>query len=541
MQNPHGKLNEKDKAEAARNHSEREEMPSGSFLDPEARKYPVKAKRDGEWKYDRNLLLAAEREANMHGHPEIADRAKAILEREFGRANDGLAMDESMRSYDADGRLHVARSHISKANICPYYGREIPGCEQLGLDPDKVYQLLRDPEELRKAAPSFAGLPILKEHVSVTADAPRPDLVIGAIGSEVVFDAPYLDADLTFWTAAAIAGIESGQIKELSCAYRYVPVMEPGEYDGNRFDGRMTDIIGNHLAVVEDGRAGSDVVVADRDPFQTLFKERSMKMTRIGKALFAALGVTSKRLAQDGALGAIVGDANSKNLKDPAFRNAMKKRLIALDATLNPQQLDNVIDALLDVEQSPEPKEVKNPIEEGAGDEEDPHERLKKILAGKVDDQTMNDALDCFPKTEAKDGKGATFPPDEGLDEELDEKGRGRREGEDDGKEPMKKKDVDKAMDAFGKKLREQFRDAAEAARDVRPVVGDVIGMDSAAEIYRFALDHMQVNREGVEGTPALRALYRVAVDRKAAVPPIAQDSANLEERFPTVVRFGRA
>ena len=167
-----------------------------------------------------------------------------------------LAFDRSARRIDADGRLHVDRSHISKATVNPYYGKEIPGYEALGLQPDKVYRLLRDPVELERAAPTFARLPILSEHVPVTVDAPRPDLVVGAIGSEITFTPPYLDADLCVWDATAIAGIETDKVRELSCAYRYVPVMEPGEFEGQPYDGRMTEIQGNHLALVEEiGRA----------------------------------------------------------------------------------------------------------------------------------------------------------------------------------------------------------------------------------------------------------------------------------------------
>ena len=169
-----------------------------------------------------------------------------------------LAFDRSARRIDADGRLHVDRSHISKATVNPYYGKEIPGYEALGLQPDTVYRLLRGPVELERAAPTFARLPVLSEHVPVTVDAPRPDLVVGAIGSEVVFAPPYLDADLCVWDATAIAGIETDKVRELSCAYRYVPVMEPGEFEGQPYDGRMTEIQGNHLALVEVGRAGSD-------------------------------------------------------------------------------------------------------------------------------------------------------------------------------------------------------------------------------------------------------------------------------------------
>ena len=67
-----------------------------------------------------------------------------------------LALDrDSVREKDRDGRLRVTRANISKANICPYRGSEIPDWQKLGLDPDHVYNLLRAPEELQKAAESF--------------------------------------------------------------------------------------------------------------------------------------------------------------------------------------------------------------------------------------------------------------------------------------------------------------------------------------------------------------------------------------------------
>ena len=409
-----------------------------------------------------------------------------------------LAFDRSARRIDADGRLHVDRSHISKATVNPYYGREIPGYEALGLEPDKVYRLFRDPVELERAAPTFARLPVLSEHVPVTVDAPRPDLVVGAIGSEVTFTAPYLDADLCVWDSAAIAGIETDKVRELSCAYRYVPVMEPGEFEGQLYDGRMTEIQGNHLALVEVGRAGSDVVVADRNPFN--FKETAMKMSKLGKALFAALCAASPVLAADSALPALVGQAN-RNTFD---RKDVKAKLLALDADLVPQQLDNVIDALLDVEQDPKPVETP-----AAAADESPADKLRALLAGKVDDATLEQACALL----------ATPAADEA--------------------EPgMKKEEVAAAMDG----LRKELREAEEARRDVRPIVGDVMGMDSAADVYGFALDHMNVDRAGVEGAAALRALFKVAAAGKTASPVhVAQDSAGLAAKFPGAARFSHA
>lgn len=412
-----------------------------------------------------------------------------------------IAFDRSSRRIDADGRLHVDRSHISKANVSPYYGNEIPSFEQLGLEPTKVYRLLRDPVELERGAHTFARLPILNEHVPVTVDDHKPELVVGAIGSDVAFNAPYLDADLCVWEAEAIAGIDTDKIRELSCAYRYVPVMEPGEYEGEAYDGRMTEIQGNHLALVSVGRAGSDVVVADKNPF--ILRTSAMKMTKLGKALFAALCAASPVLAADSAMPALVGNANRKDFN----KTDVKGKLIALDSDLDPQQLDNVIDALLDVEQEPAPIETPQ-----AAADESPAEQAKALLAGKVDDATLAALLALFEPVEPA-----------AIDENPDF---------------MKKDDVKAAMDG----LRTSLREAEEAKRDVRDTVGDVMGMDSAADVYGFALDQMKVDRKDVTGVAALRALYKVASSIKPAqTRNIAQDANTMVEQFPNAARFGIA
>lgn len=175
-----------------------------------------------------------------------------------------LALDRaSVRRYDLDGRLHVSEAPLSKANICPYYGKEIPDFAELGLEPEKIYQLYRPAEELQKSVPSFNNLPVLSEHVPVTATDHRPDLVVGASGTDAKFTSPYLTNSLVIWAADAIDGIESGRQRELSSAYRYVPVMRAGTFQSTPYDGRMTQIEGSHVALVEEGRAGSDVMVGD--------------------------------------------------------------------------------------------------------------------------------------------------------------------------------------------------------------------------------------------------------------------------------------
>lgn len=170
---------------------------------------------------------------------------------------------ESVREYDADGHLHVKRTPISKANICPYIGEEIPDYEQLGLEAKKVYYLLRHPDELEKAASTSNGKPFMRKHEPVSADDHKPYDVIGALGNEAEWEDPYLYNSLVVWPQEDIDKIESGDKVQISSGYRYTADMTSGTYKGEPFQGVMRNIIFNHAASVEEGRAGKDVRVLD--------------------------------------------------------------------------------------------------------------------------------------------------------------------------------------------------------------------------------------------------------------------------------------
>ena len=178
-----------------------------------------------------------------------------------------LAMDRSsVRTVDADGRLRVSVANISKAGVNGYYGREIPNADALGLDPGRLYQLFRPPEELAKAAASWNGQPLLSTHRIHTAADHQPDLVVGSTGTDTAFRDPFLQTSLVVWAPDAIAGINDGSQRALSSAYRYKATMRPGVFQGERYDGIMSDLTANHVALVDRGRAGDDVVVGDRLP-----------------------------------------------------------------------------------------------------------------------------------------------------------------------------------------------------------------------------------------------------------------------------------
>ena len=251
-----------------------------------------------------------------------------------------IACDSKLlnRRYDADGRLHILRTPISKATVNPYYGREIPGSEQLGLEPERVYYLLRDPGELAKAAPSFARNQLMFVHTSVSADDPKQDSIAGTIGSDVEFQAPYLIADICIWDAEAIAGVETDTVRELSSSYRYRADMTPGMYEGQRYDGVMRDIQGNHVALVKTGRAGSDVMAADSE------LEKTME-TKFGKSIYAILCAASPKLAADAELKSLVSGLTRK----PSDLRALEPRLLAMDSAIRIDAVRAAMDALIDL------------------------------------------------------------------------------------------------------------------------------------------------------------------------------------------------
>jgi len=182
-----------------------------------------------------------------------------------------LALDR--RSVSVDGHLTVTDCLISAVQVNPYLGRELPGYDTLGLEPERVYHMLRDPAALKAAVPLFNGVPLLLEHEAVSAASPKQHLIAGAVSEPYWQDGKVLGT-VSVWTSEAIDGIESRLKKDLSAAYHYVPRMTPGTYKGEHYDGRMTAIGPiNHVALVQIGRV-EGAMVADAALDQRAVVER---------------------------------------------------------------------------------------------------------------------------------------------------------------------------------------------------------------------------------------------------------------------------
>ncbi|MCX5617052.1 DUF2213 domain-containing protein, partial [Bombella sp. TMW 2.2559] len=105
---------------------------------------------------------------------------------------------------------------------------------------------------------TFNSLPVLEHHTETSANAHPRELTVGATMDNARFESPYLKVGMVIFDGTTIQRIQSGAQRELSCGYAYDADMTPGTYEGKPYDGRMTNIRGNHVALVDRGRAGPD-------------------------------------------------------------------------------------------------------------------------------------------------------------------------------------------------------------------------------------------------------------------------------------------
>ena len=437
----------------------------------------------------------------------------------------------SVRTVDDNGYLHVALTPISKACVNPYYGAEIAGYDELGLDPNRIYYGLRDPDELAKAAPTFNGLPVLLDHHQVDAENPKKEFTVGSTGTDATFDGVYLKNSMSITDAEAIRAIEDGTAKEISCAYRFRPDFTAGEFEmpnGEKihYDFVMRDISGNHVALVAEGRAGHDVKVADSVPQIKIKKGvtnlnkrvKGFKQRRLALASDANLAIEAAEVSKAGFLKAVnVIEAQVEGY-DP--------REVGLDIDAN-ATVDEIIDKFIP----------------GLGDEEKAAYKavLEKLKgADVVDEEPAKEpepATDTETEVPAKDDdfderfKDPVFKAGfeagvkYGEKREKADPERIDRDHEREGEERYLRSIGEDSVAKITAQVQAKMRGLIGAANKVRPLVGtiqDPMAFDSAEKIYAFAL-----KQKGVNVTAYPEAAYAGMVDVMLKDSPvrIAQDS----------------
>jgi len=126
-----------------------------------------------------------------------------------------------------------------------------------------VRRELRKPEEVfsKDALDSFRSLPITDDHPTVMLDAKNTrQFQRGHNSDNVRQDGNFVRSELMVTDAELIEKMDNGK-KQISCGYVCELDFTPGEWQGEKYDAVQFNIRGNHVAIVDVGRAGPQASV----------------------------------------------------------------------------------------------------------------------------------------------------------------------------------------------------------------------------------------------------------------------------------------
>ena len=411
----------------------------------------------------------------------------------------------------------IKNNPMTKIGVFPYLGSQISP----ELEPNKVYGVLRSKEELTRpeTLKSLELIPLINEHTMIgnkEGMTPAENVgVEGVTGTNVQINGPFITNDLKIFSENLKQEIESGK-KELSMGYFCDYELKEGEFNGEKYSAIQKNIIYNHIALVDEGRMGSDVRVMDGFTFDSLSDITNTKK-----------GVDSME--------------NEKQTKDTDKRELIRE-VMAIAAKPNDdfaggeeEKIDTITKKLEEI--------AYNPSESGANDEdpeeekktedeegkpckdEDPKEEEKPtededkrklideiggILKGKVDDEIWRTVI-------GKVEKVAYEPSETGANDEDPKK--------DDEEKPVS---MDSAIKYLARK--------ENLVNKLKPVIGENSKFPSMTikEITKYACDKLDIKNsiDSLEGY--------LAAHKKSADVKVSLDNAPYfgEKRSPVIENY---
>lgn len=440
---------------------------------------------------------------------------------------------DSVRTVDNNGYLHVGISNITKEQVAPYLGSEIPGFEKLGLKPDEIYNVYRPASELSKPATveSLNGIPVLLKHAEDSAEAPASNRV-GSTGTDAKWEPPYLTNSLHIQDADAIRRINDGTMREISMGYFYTPVLRHGEFEGEPYDVVMTDISCNHVALVEEGRAGHDVSV--KDSTLTLPAGGGKEEPE-----------TSSELKQEN---------DDMNEKEKALAEILE---IVAGAGIDPEAFKQKLDAVINIkddsqatdEDTEESKAFAEGVKYGEEKEKEEPEKLDREHESEGEERYLeekNEAEDSDeendltadaeealkscgldaddPTVKAAFQQGFASGVSYGEEKEKDEPKKLDSEHESEGEKKALGQD---SAAKIGAMVRAQVEAKFDAIQETSKSLGRVrvSAFDTAADVYRAALKAEGVNVTGLAKRECRAAYRALMMGRQSAKRVAAMDA----------------
>lgn len=307
----------------------------------------------------------------------------------------------------------VTTATITRAGPVEYYGHEIG---LTGSDANKKITILRTLEELANpdTLRSFEGLPLTLTHpdsgeVNVND---HKEIAVGHI-QNIRIDGDKVICDVYITDANAIKVLENTDVREVSVGY------EPAEIEERSGQLYQINIRGNHVAVVAEGRYGSECRLNDK-------KGKAMKKPYTLKDLVSLLKGKRANDAEGATLTAdeIVGmiaaleksleDLNGQGTEEAAAKaqevltqlSELKSQLEGMKAGLNDDASNTDGNANDDIATLKEQNaQLQAKVTELEAENSSLKEELERLKNAQSTETTLNDAKSRFPKVNLKDAK----------------------------------------------------------------------------------------------------------------------------------------
>ena len=372
---------------------------------------------------------------------------------------------------DENGFWIIKKNPISKEGVFPYLGHTISAdCE-----PNKVYKVYRSGETLKESVPTWDNppKPFIEDHEMLGEGFTAvDDRHVQGVISNPVYEDGVLYADIAVYSESLKEAIENGK-KELSLGYFCKYRKESGTFDGEEYDYVQEDMVGNHIALVDAGRCGSDVKVFDsRCTMDKLDINGDDNLPLKKNEECGNIELTGQNETKDEAMAKYVLVSEVNAILKEAFKwgdGEIDPKADLIAKLLDAKSVEGVVPTT-DEDDSDEEKKTEDKC---GKDEDDSEEEEKKTEDSDEEEEkeTKDDALEDIkamiaeikalltPKSEDEDETKESEKEKESEDEDESEE---EKESEDEDElEEEKKSSEDSAIWGFGQDGVDSDRDEA--------------------------------------------------------------------------------
>lgn len=283
---------------------------------------------------------------------------------------------------------------IARVGVQDYLGREIGQTER----PDEIFKVYRPAEEVFSpaAVASFEGKPVTENHPDEDVTSENYAQYIRGVVRDVRKGAGQYEgclvADLVVHDGALVRAIQDGK-REISCGYNclWVPT---GDHTLEQ-----REIRGNHVAVVDKGRAGHGVAIHDH----AMKEVRPMAKGNILQRMWAAFAKDADPEEALEAAKLVNGEGKDEDPAEPEDPNEARFKRIE--------------DAIADLASKLEPPAedtVPEEIEEESGEEAEVDEEGDALDALEEELTGEEESVEADPE-EINESEGAVSDEDSGL------------------------------------------------------------------------------------------------------------------------------